>query len=64
MSLILIAFSVFATHYVVGCVVLATIDYKDQRLYRWAKSAPCEILFGVVVMAWPFILWLYFKERS
>lgn len=43
----------------VGCAVLAAVDHKDKRLFKWASS--CPILFGyeLVVMAWPYIAWKF-----
>ena len=49
--------------FVVGCGVLAAIDDEDQRLFKWASSAPLPLLYEITVMCWPFIVWLWWKNR-
>lgn len=49
--------------FLVGCGVLAAIDDKEKRLFNWAKSAPLPMLYELAVMAWPYILWLWWKDR-
>lgn len=45
-----------------GCGVLAAID-GDNRLFNWAKSAPLPLLYEITVLTWPYILWLWWKNR-
>jgi len=48
--------------FVLGCAVLASIDH-DAGLYRWASNAPLPFLYELIVMAWPYFLWLWWKHR-
>ncbi len=50
---------------IVGCGVLAAIDDEDQRLFKWATSAPFKHpLYELTVMLWPYILWLWWKGKK
>jgi len=43
-----------------GCVVLASLDHEDRRLFRWAKECPLGFWFPVAI--WPYIVWLRWAE--
>ena len=49
---------------VVGCAVFAAIDSEDERLFKWAKSAPCFPLYMLVIVAWPYVTWRWLREET
>lgn len=48
--------------FLIGCVVLAIIDDKDRRLFKWAKDCPIPFGYELTVTAWPVILWLWWRN--
>ena len=38
-------------------------DDEEQRLFRWAGSAPLPLLYEITVMCWPIILWFWWNEK-
>ena len=48
--------------YVLGCVVLSSIDHEDQRLYHWACATPFG-LYPLVILFWPILLIAYFWRK-
>lgn len=36
-----------------GCAVLATVDDKEQRLFKWFDTAPNEVFKVIVLVLWP-----------
>jgi hypothetical protein len=47
--------------YVIGCAVLATIDDKDERLWKWVKTCPIPYGYLLSIMLWPILayFWLH-----
>jgi hypothetical protein len=41
---------------VIGCVVWAALDHKDQRLLRWASSCPVPLGYELTLMLWPLLV--------
>lgn len=49
------------TWFFLGCLVCEGIDDSEQRLFKWVSSAPFG-LFVPTVMAWPVLLWLWWRQ--
>lgn len=61
-TLLIIAGSLHVWFFI-GCVVLASVDDKNQSLFKWASSAPYGLYFPTV-LAWPVILWLLWLDKQ
>lgn len=51
----------------IGAVVWATIDDKQQSLLAWYKSCPAEISWFAQPLAlslWPVVLWFYLTRKG
>ena len=51
----------------VGATVWASIDDKDQRLFKWYESCQPEtawLMQPLVLNAWPVGLWLWWVDRN
>jgi hypothetical protein len=57
----LIALLCLIAWYVIGCGVLAAVD-KREELFRWASQAPSELLYVLVVLSWPVVVWHYYRR--
>lgn len=62
MTIVQVLIGLFAW-FLIGCGVLAAIDNEDQRLFKWAKDCPVPLGYELTIMAWPVILWLWWKNR-
>jgi len=49
--------------FLIGCGALVAVDDEDERLFKWASSAPLPLLYELTVMAWPYILWLLWRDK-
>lgn len=53
-----------AVNAVVGYVVLALVDHKDERLYRWYSSAPLVLVVFCVLTLWPYVAYKFRKTLN
>jgi len=49
---------------ILGCGVLAAVDNRERSLYEWARSAPNQLLYVLVLIAWPYVAWKFRWSRS
>ena len=58
---------IFLGNLVLGSIVWCSIDYPDQRLFKWMVSAPPEIDWltaPLVLTCWPIGLYFRIKNRD
>ncbi|MDO8357294.1 MAG: hypothetical protein Q7U76_12965 [Nitrospirota bacterium] len=46
----------------IGAGVWAAIDEEDGRFYKWYCDAPRGWIKPLVLLAWPFALWVWHRE--
>ena len=55
---------VFFLWYILGCVVLASIDDKEQSLLKWATTAPNDLVYLLLVWVWPIVVYFWCRKRG
>lgn len=58
--LMIIVFSI--VWFVVGCVIMSIIDSDNRELFGWAKDAPFPFGPVVVAIAWPVVLYFWWRK--
>ena len=48
--------------FLLGVLVLSSIDDDEQRLYKWAAAAPFPLLYELIVCLWPVVVWKRWRE--